>query len=492
MEKKVREKKQPTFFLAVLPILAMILLLGIGYAVMGLSAEVLMLVSAAVAAFIAVGLGYTWDDIMDSIVGKLSKTMPAIFILIIVGFLIGSWMIGGTIPMMVYYGLKIISPQYLVVTSFIVTAFVSLCTGTSWGSVGTIGVALMGVASGMGAPLPMVAGAVVSGAYFGDKMSPLSDTTNLAPIAAGAKLYDHIGHMFYTTIPGFIICCIVYTVAGFTLSGGADVASPEKVQTILGTLESIFSFNPLVILPPVIVLYGSIRKKPTIPVMLLSSAIAMFCAVVFQGFSLQQCFDAAIGGFNLEMINIAGFDAASLIPDIPRLLNRGGMLSMLNTVLIAFCAYGFAGTLAVTGSLDIVLNKLMKSVKSVGGLIVATIVSCITAVFVTSNGQLSILVPGEMFGKTYIKKGLQPKNLSRTLEDSATVVEPIVPWTAAGVYMATTLGVPTLSYLPWAILCYTGVIFAIIWGFTGFGIAKIKEGDEYYEEYCRLNKEDAE
>lgn len=492
MEKGMREKKQPTFFLAVLPILAMILLLGIGYAVMGLSAEVLMLVSAAIAAFVAVGLGYTWDDIMNSIVSKLSKTMPAIFILIIVGFLIGSWMIGGTIPMMVYYGLKIISPQYIVVTSFIVTAFVSVCTGTSWGSAGTIGVALMGVAAGMGAPLPMVAGAVVSGAYFGDKMSPLSDTTNLAPIAAGAKLYDHIGHMFYTTIPGFIICTIVYTAAGLSLGGGTDVATPEKVGVILGTMEQIFRFNPFILLPPVIVLYGSIRKKPTIPVMLLSSAVAIFNAVIFQGFTLQQCFTAAISGFDLGMVQIAGFDAATLIPDIPRLLNRGGMMSMLSTVLIAFCAYGFAGTLAVTGSLDIVLNKLMKSVKSVGGLVVSTIVACITAVFVTSNGQLSILVPGEMFSKTYIKKGLQPKNLSRTLEDSATVVEPIVPWTAAGVYMATTLGVPTLSYLPWAIICYTGVIFATIWGFTGFGIAKIKEGDEYYEEYVKLNQEDTE
>lgn len=489
-EKKVREKKKPSFFLAVLPILAMILLLGVGYAVMGLSPEVLMLVSAAVAAVIAVSLGYTWDDIMNSIVGKLSKTMPAIFILIIVGFLIGSWMIGGTIPMMVYYGLKIISPRYIAVTSFLVTAVVSLCTGTSWGSAGTIGVALMGVAAGMGAPLPLVAGAVVSGAYFGDKMSPLSDTTNLAPIAAGSKLYDHIGHMFYTTIPGCIICLIVYTIAGFSLAGGGAVATPEKVDTILTTLEGMFRFNPLVILPPIIVLYGSVRKKPTIPVMLISSVVAFFNATVFQGFSLQQCFIAAISGFSLDMVTKAGFDAAALIPDIPRLLERGGMLSMLNTVLIAFCAYGFAGTLAVTGSLDIVLNKLMKSVKSTGGLIVSTIVSCITAVFVTSNGQLSILIPGEMFSKTYIKKGLQPKNLSRTLEDSATVVEPIVPWTAAGVYMATTLGVPTLSYLPWAILCYTGVIFAIIWGFTGFGIAKIKPGDDYYEEYLALQKED--
>ena len=487
--KKAREKKQPTFLLAVLPVIAMILLLGIGYAILGLSAEVLMLVSAAVAAIIAVCLGYSWDEIMNSIVEKLSKTMPAIFILIIVGFLIGTWMIGGTIPMMVYYGLKIINPSFLIVTAFLVTAIVSICTGTSWGSAGTIGVALMGIASGLGAPLPIVAGAVVSGAYFGDKMSPLSDTTNLAPIAAGAKVYDHIAHMLWTTGPGFIICCIVYTVVGMNLNGLSGT-EPEKVSIILGTLHQIFSFNPLIILPVIIVLYGSVRKKPTIPVMLISSAVAMFNGVVFQGFHLADCFNAAIGGFKLDMIHIAGFDAASLIPDIPTLLQRGGMLSMLSTVLIAFCAYGFAGTLAVTGSLDIVLNAIMKSVKSTFGLIFATIVSCITAVFVTSNGQLSILIPGEMFHSTYVKRGLEPRNLSRTLEDAATVIEPITPWTAAGVYMATTLGVPTLSYLPWACLNYTGIVFAMIWAATGIGIMKIKKGSENYAEYVALNQAD--
>ncbi len=464
--KKIREKKQPTFLLAVLPIIAMILLLGIGYAILGLSAEVLMLVSAAVAAVIAIYLGYSWDEIMDSIVGKLSKTMPAIFILIIVGFLIGTWMIGGTIPMMVYYGLKIINPSFLIVTAFLVTAIVSICTGTSWGSAGTIGVALMGIASGLGAPLPIVAGAVVSGAY-----------------------YDHIAHMLWTTGPGFIICCIVYTAVGMNLDGLSGT-TPEKVSAILDTLHQIFSFNPMIILPIVIVLYGSIRKKPTIPVMLISSAVAMFNGVVFQGFKLADCFNAAIGGFKLDMIQVAGFDAANLIPDIPTLLQRGGMLSMLSTVLIAFCAYGFAGTLAVTGSLDIVLNRIMKSVKSTFGLIFSTIVSCITAVFVTSNGQLSILIPGEMFHSTYVKRGLEPRNLSRTLEDAATVIEPITPWTAAGVYMATTLGVPTLSYLPWACLNYTGIIFALIWAATGIGIMKIKKGSENYAEYVALNKAD--
>lgn len=475
-------KKKPSFFEALIPIISMILLLGIGYGIYGLRAEILMLISASIAGLISLKLGYTWDDLMDSIVGKLSKTMPAILILIIVGILIGSWMIGGTIPMMVYYGLKIINPKLLIITSFLVTSIVSICTGTSWGSAGTIGVALMGVAAGIGAPLPIVAGAIVSGAYFGDKMSPLSDTTNLAPIAAGTTLYEHIQHMIFTTGPAFILAAIVYIITGFSMNV-SDIATPEKVETILKTLESIFKYNIFVLLPPIIVLYGSIKKKPTIPVMLISSSVALFNAIIFQGFNLEQAFEATISGFNISMVN--GLNLENVVSDIPRLLNRGGMNSMLGTVLIAFCAYGFAGIVSVNGSLDIVLEKLMKKVNSTGNLILVTLLSCFTAVCVTSNGQLSILIPGEMLKNSYISRKLHPKNLSRTLEDGATVIEPLVPWTAAGVYMATTLGVPTLSYLPWAILCYSGCVFALIWGYTGKFITKLDENSQIYKDYLK-------
>lgn len=489
-EKKERIKREPSFLLALLPIAVMILFLGVGYGVMGLRAEILILMSTVVAGLIAAYLGYTWDDIIESIVGKLSKTMPAILILIIVGFLIGTWMIGGTIPMMVYYGIKVISPKYLIITSFWVTAFVSVATGTSWGSAGTIGVALMGVASGIGAPLPVVAGAVVSGAYFGDKLSPLSDSTNLAPIAAGTTLYEHIGSMLYTSIPSFIIASIVYFVVGLKIDVGT-VATPEKVTTILSTLEELFSFNILIILPVVIVLAGSIMKKPTIPVMLFASIIAMFNAVFFQHFTLQQAFTSALSGFDTEMLLQIGYDPANLIGDLNVLLNRGGMESMLGVTLLAFCAYGFAGTISVTGSLDIVLSKFMKSVHSIGGLITTTLIATFITVIVTSNGQLSLLIPGEMFRKTYLERKIHPKVLSRTLEDGATVIEPLVPWTAAGAYMAATLGVATLEYLPWAVFNYLGLVFAIIYGFTNTFIPKLSEDDEVYQEYLREISEEA-
>lgn len=490
MAKPVKEKtiKQPTLFLALVPIITMILLLSLGYILFELPPEPLIIASTVVAGIIAIKLGYSYDDIMGSIAQKIAKTMPAILILITVGFMIGAWMVGGTIPMMIYYGLNIINPQFLLITAFVVTSVVSLCTGTSWGSAGTIGVAFMGVGAGLDANLAAVAGAVVAGAYFGDKLSPLSDTTNLAALSTGVNLYEHIGHLLYTTIPSFIVAAIVYVITGLN-THGAGVAIPEKVVTIMDTLSTVFHWNLLLLLPILIVLYGSIRKKPTIPVMLISSLVAMANGLIFQGFSLHDVISAVINGFDIAMVKVQGFDAAVVIPDIPRLLNRGGMNSMMGTLLICFCAITFAGTISLTKSLELIVNKILKHVRSTGSLILASIATGITMIGVTSNGQVSILMPGEMLREAYIRRGLHPKNLGRTIEDSASIIEPILPWTAAGAYMAGTLGVATLSYLPWAMLCWTGIIFAVIWGFTGFGIAKLtpEQQREMLKEYDEID-----
>lgn len=469
-------KKEPNLFLSLIPVFSMIVLLSFGYGFFDLPPEPLIIVSTIIAGCIAIYLGHSFDDIIGSVSDKIGKTMPAILILITVGFMIGAWMVGGTIPMLIYFGLKIISPAFLFVTAFIVTAIVSLCTGTSWGSAGSIGVAFMGVAIGMDANLAAVAGAVVSGAYFGDKLSPLSDTTNLAALSTGVNLYEHIKHMLYTTLPSFIIAGIVYLIAGFMLSS-SDGIIPESVFTIMDTLDQIYNWNLLYLLPIAVILYGSISKKPTIPVMLTASFIAMANGMIFEDFTLNQVVMATLNGFDLSMINKVGFDATAVIDDVSTLLNRGGMISMMNTLLIAICAIAFAGTMMVTNSLNVIIQSLLKFVKSTGSLIVTTIVACLTTIGVTSNGQISILIPGEMFKNAYIKRGLHPKNLSRTIEDSTTIIEPILPWTAAGAYMAGTLGVATISYLPWAVLCYTGIIFATIWGFTGFGMKKLEDNE---------------
>lgn len=471
MTATVREKKELTFFWAFVPVIAMILFLGVGYISLGLRAEPMILLSAAVASVIAYFHGYSWNDILHAIVDKLSKAMPALLILITVGFLIGAWMIGGTIPMMVYYGLLYIDPSYFYVSTFLLTALTATCTGTSWGSAGTIGVALMGVAVGMGLSLPIAAGAVLSGAYFGDKCSPLSDSTNLASIAAGSKLYAHIAHLMWTSGSAFIVCCIAYTFIGLSQDIG-HIDTPERIVQITSALESVYDFNLLVILPPVLVLAGSLLRQPTIPVLFLASVVAMLCGWGFQGFSLSQICETVIGGFKLSMI--ANQEAVALFPaDVSRLLERGGMVAMMNTLVICFCAFALAGSMSVARSLDIIISVFLRGVKTVFQLILTTMISTILICGITSNGQLSVLLPGEMFKDTYKKFGLAPTNLSRTAEDAGTVVEPILPWTAAGVYMATMLGVPTLEYLPYAFLNYTGMIFALIWAATGIGIAHL-------------------
>lgn len=431
----------PPVGLALLPLIAMIGLLVIGYGVYGLPIESLLLTSAIIAAAVAWKIGYSWDDIQNAIIDRLAKTLPAVFILVLVGGLIGSWMVGGTIPMLVYYGLKIISPEYLVLTSFLVTCMVSLCTGTSWGSAGTIGVALMGIATGMDANLAAVAGAVVSGAYLVIR-SPLSDSTNFAPVVAGTDLYSHIQHMLWTTIPAFILSAVVFFFVG---SHDITADTPEKVIAMLANIEQLFSLNIFLLLPPALILWGAIRKLPTIPLMLLAIAIGIFHAVTFQGFSLVTALTAMLNGFNASMFADAGLSNVTVVSDVLTLVNRGGMTSMMGVVLLVFCAFSFAGTLALTGALNVLVNLLSKGIKGTASLIGATIVTTITVVCTTSDGKLALLIPSELFRDTYKRMQLDPKNLSRTIEDAGTIIEPLVPWTNAGVFMAATLGVSTLD-----------------------------------------------
>lgn len=464
-------KIQPSVGLALLPTAIMLLFLIVGYGVFGLPIEALLLSSAVVASAVAWKLGYSWDEIQSAIIDRLAKTLPAVFILILVGGLIGSWMIGGTIPMLVYYGLKVISPEYLVFTAFLVTSMVSLCTGTSWGSAGTVGVALMGVASGMDANLAATAGAIVSGAYFGDKISPLSDTTNFAPVVAGTDLYSHIQHMLWTTIPAFLLAGVVYSFAG---NSDVSADTPDKVIAILANLEQLFSLNIILLLPPALILFGAVRKLPTIPLMIAAIALAILNALVFQGFDLITAFSSTLGGFNASMFANAGLEDVEVSSDVLTLVNRGGMTSMMGVVLLVFCAFSFAGALALTGGLNVLVNLLSKGIRGTASLIGATIVTTITVVCTTSDGKLALLIPSELFRDTYKRMKLDAKNLSRTIEDAGTVIEPLVPWTNAGVFMAATLGVATLDYLPWAIQNLSGVFFAMIWASTGIGIARLK------------------
>jgi hypothetical protein len=463
-------KKEPSFWLAVTPILVMIVGLAVGVGYMKLKVEPIILVAALVAGGIAWRLGYSWKELQEGVIEKISSSLPALMILWAVGLLIGSWVFSGTIPMIIYYGVDLINPEYLVFTAFIIAAIISTTTGTSWGSAGTVGVAIMGIAQGLDVNLAATAGAVVAGAYFGDKLSPLSDTTNLAPIAAGSELYEHIRHMFYTTIPATIVALAAYLFFGSAAaSSGANVS--ESVLALQGQLDKIFHWNIILLLPVLFVLAGSVLKWPTIPVMIIASLFSVILGVIIQGFSLKNGFISVMTGFNVTMSGVE----MEFSKDITKLLNRGGVSSVNSTTILVICAMGFAGIISKTGMLTKVLHTIMARVKSAAGVIISTIGSCLTVAFVTGSSYLSILIPGEMFKDFYKEKNLAAKNLSRTLEDSGTVIVPLIPWSAAGAYMTATLGVPTAEYLPWAILNYMGVVFAIILALTGIGIAKINK-----------------
>lgn len=476
-EKEKRTLRKPTFLEAFTPIVAMLVILTYGKGVMGYATEPLLLLVAGIAAFLAFRVGVTWDEIMEEVCLKIAKGMPAILILVSVGALVGTWMAAGTIPLMIYYGVQLVDPQWMLVTSFLITAVVSVVTGTSWGSVATMGVALMGIASTLGVSLPATAGAVIAGSYFGDKISPLSDTTNLAPIAAGSTLYEHIFHMFYTTIPATIISLIVYGFIGMNANTSVSVSS-ESVTKMLNQLDSMYSWNIMLVIPVVLVLAGSVLKWPTIPVMMGSTVVAGVEAIVLQGISLKNVLASTVSGFNVKMIAAPGFDAATCTIEVTKLLNRGGMNSIMSTTLLVFCAFVFAAIMSRAGFLDVVLQKILSVAKSTGALVSATVASCLVMALTTGNSYLSILVPGEMFRDAYKARGLAAKNLSRTLEDAGTVFVPLVPWSAAGAYMTSCLGVETLDYLPYAILCYAGFMIAIFYGFTGIGIAKLEDEDK--------------
>lgn len=467
-----KEKTKPSTLQAISPLVIMIVLLTIGVGFLKLRAEPIILICTIITSMIAKTLGYTWEELQRGIIEKISSALPATLILWSVGLLIGSWMFCGTVPMIIYYGVQIISPRFLYVTAFLITAVLSTVTGTFWGSAGTIGVAIMGIAQGLNMNLAITAGAVVAGSYFGDKLSPFSDTTNLAPLAAGSELYDHIKHMLYTTVPAAIVSIIVYLIAG--LSSKTSLASADSVNIIQSQLSGIYNWNIILLLPVIIMLAGSILKFPTLPTMVVNSLISVVIGIFIQGFSLKDGFASMINGFDIGMTGFNG----KIIEDIATLINRGGAVSMTTTTILVFCSMGFAGIMSVSGMLDVVLDAILSRVKSTFGVVISTIVSCFTVAFVTGNSYLSILIPGELFKKVYLERNLHPKNLSRTLEDSGTVLVPLIPWSAAGAYMAATLGVETLTYLPWAVLNYTGIIFAIIWAITGIGITKISEEEK--------------
>ena len=449
-----------------LPLILMILLIGIGYGFFRYRIEMLLITASAAAGLIGARLGYSWSEMQAGIVESIGKAMPPTLIMIMVGVIISSWIAAGTIPMLVYFGLKAIAPGWFLVTACLVCSIVSVVTGTSYGTVGTIGIAFIGIAQGMGIPMGMAAGAIVAGAYFGDKISPFSDTTNLAATIVRTNLFDHIAHLQWTTAPAFLMGLVVYAVAGLRF---ADAQTPSaEIEMLLAGLESSFVFHWLLLLPPAIMLALAVRRSPPIPGMILSSAAAVGIAVVIQGASLVSVLEACVLGYSSE----SGMTRMDI------LLSRGGMQTMMGVILVAFCAFAFAGIMQKTGMLAVIVHQIGRFATTTARLVSSAVSASIATAFITGSSYLSIIIPGELFAPSFKKANLAAKNLSRTVEDSGTVVVPLVPWSMAGVFVAGTLGVPTLEYVPWAIMCYTGFLFALVYGFTGFALAPRLRDDE--------------
>jgi len=459
-------KKTPGLGVALIPLIAMGLLLGIGYGIYHIRPQVLLVAAAFITGCLGFFLRFSWQDMERGIVDSIHKAMPAILIMLCVGILIGSWIAAGTIPMVIYYGLKLISPKYFLVTACFVCSLTSLATGTSWGTIGTLGVAFIGIAMGLGIPLGPAAGAIVAGAYFGDKMSPFSDVTNLAPVAAGSNLFDHIKHMLWSATPAWLLGLVIYFFIGLGYS--SEKVESETMTLILKTLKSHFHFNLLLLLPMVVVFYFAATKKPTIPGMLISSLLAGVLAVIFQKASIPEV-AAAMN---------TGYQANTGVKAVDELISRGGMMSMMETQLVAFTAFSFGGIMQKTGLLSVILDRVMKFANKVWSIVLTTIASAIVTAMVTGSSYLSMIIPGELLAPIYREKKLAAKNLSRIIEESGAIIVPLIPWSMAGVYITGTIGVPTFSYLPWAFMNYFAVIILAIFGFTGFTMAPRIREDE--------------
>lgn len=459
------EKTRPrsaTLLESLIPVLLMIFFLGWNVFKYNGSPHIPLIGGTVLASLMGLRLGYSWREIENGIIEGIVIALQACLILLVVGMLIGTWILSGIVPTMIYYGLQILSPSIFLVATTLICALVSLATGSSWSTAGTVGIALIGVGQGLGIPLPMVAGAIISGSYFGDKMSPLSDTTNLAPAVAGSEMFSHIRHMVYTTGPSFIIALVLYTLLG--LRYGHDSARLDTIQQILITLNSNFSTSLILLIPPALVIAMVVFRIPALPALLGGAILGGVLAMIMQGTSLGQVLDVAQNGY-VSQTGVAAVD---------NLLSRGGLESMLSTVALVMCALSFGGAMEHTGMLSVIAGAILRMAKTTGTLVMSTVLTCITMNVIAPDQYLSIIVPGRMYRDAFIKAGLAPKNLSRCLEDGGTLSSSLIPWNTGGAYMWATLGVYPFAYLPFAFLNLINPMVSIFYGFTGITMHKIE------------------
>jgi len=466
--------------IALLPILFLTVLLSLNVYYYGddsLSGanQIALVLSAAFCSLLAARRGTQWDTILEGIKNSVSDALPALLILLLIGSLAGTWLISGIVPAMIYYGLQIINPTYFLLAACIVSAIISVATGSSWSTIATIGVALLGIGQALGISEAMVAGAIISGAYFGDKMSPLSDTTNLAPAMAGTDLVTHIRYMTYTTLPSILITLIIFLFLGFNLDASN---SPNDIKVILTALQSKFYISPILFLVPISVIFLIVKKIPAIPALFAGTLLGGLAAIIFQPEIIIDLGSSAnyFKSAFITLINAMSSDT-SIVTDnelINGLLSTGGMYGMLNTVWLIICAMCFGGAMEASGFLKCISDSLMKLATNTASLIATTTGTCIFFNMTASDQYLAIVVPGKMFKDAYKDQGLAPENLSRTLEDSGTVTSVLIPWNTCGATQASILGVSTLTYLPYCFFNIISPFMTMLYAIVGYKIRKIK------------------
>lgn len=472
------EKKQPTLVHALIPIVVLIVLLSINVILYGASSidganQLALLLAAAVAGIVSIRLGYTWQEIEKNLVRSISSAMSAIIILLVIGALTGTWLLSGIVPAMIYYGLKVLNPTFFLLAACVVCAIVAVATGSSWSTIATVGIALLGIGKAMAIPEGVVAGAIISGAYFGDKISPLSDTTNLAPAMAGTNLFTHVQYMLYTTVPSLVIALIIFMVWGFTLET-TEVARDPSV--ILTAIEASFNLNPLLFLVPAIVVAMILKKIPAAPALLVGALLGGLFAIIFQPQIVNQVSGISTNYMKSSFVAVMNALSTSISIEtdnamITELLTARGMAGMLNTVWLIMCAMIFGGAMESSHLLRVIANHIIRFAHSTGSLVASTAATCIFFNFTASDQYMAIAVPGRMFADTYRQRGLKPEVLSRTLEDAGTVTSVLVPWNTCGATQATVLGVATAVYWPY---CFFNIISPFMTMFFAYMNIKIR------------------
>ena len=476
---------KPSLLDALIPGIVLVAMLAAAVYAFGLDSfgpnQVALIMAAAVAALIGIKNGISWAEIERGMIDTISVSLQSILILLMVGSLIGSWILSGTVPSMIYYGVELMSPDYFYLTACLVCALLGFSIGSSWTVAGTLGIGLMGIAAALDLSLAVSAGAIISGAYFGDKLSPLSETTNLAAAVTSNNLFDHIQHMLWTTIPAFVITLVMFFMFGIGSSSNVVI---DDIEVLQAAMQDTFTINPLMLVPLILLLTMAVRKLPALSTLICGTLVGCLFAVIFQwdvvialaGDTSLVAGAAIFKGLFTSMF--LGYNSVTGNEALDTLLSKGGMSSMLTTVGLVINAMAFGGAMARTGLLERLLEASLSRVKSAGGLISATVGACIGTNILAADQYLAVVIPGQMFNKSYEERNLSTINLARTIEDSGTLTSALVPWNTCGAYMSATLGVSTFLYAPFAFFNILCPIIAIIYGYSQIALTKLEQNLE--------------